>query len=60
MKKTKNKKLTHGESQMGQDKTCGISEIGKVRREEMQVREMGGKCETQRFSNDLWLRRVAK
>ena len=43
MKSTARKKLRHGESQKGEDKRWRRSEMEKVRREKMQVREKVGK-----------------
>ena len=43
MESTARKKLRHGQSQKGEDKRWRRSEMEKVRREKMQVREKVGK-----------------
>ena len=49
MKSTDRKKLRHGESQKGEDKRWRRSEMEKVRRQKMQVREKVGKLRNTMF-----------
>ena len=49
MKSTARKKLSHGESQKGEDKRWRRSEVEKFRREKMQVRVKVGKSQNTVF-----------